>query len=123
MADESILIVDDQPIHIKLIEVVLTGEGYHLAVAANATEALEAVQKSTPDLILLDIHLPGMGGLELARLLKSTSVSRYIKIVAMSAYTSGEDEDRIIAAGCDGYITKPIDSRTFPQSIREYLNK
>lgn len=123
MAHESILVVDDQPTSIKLIQSTLAGEGYQMLVAANATEALQAVQDSRPDLILMDICLPGLDGLALTKLLKSNPESRHIKIVAISAYASPGDNERITAAGCDGYIPKPINTRTLAASIREYLDK
>ena len=123
MAHESILVVDDQPVSIKLMRLILEGEGYQVLVAANATEALQAVQASKPDLILMDIHLPSLDGLALTKLLRSDMESRHIKIVAISAYASTEDDKRIIAAGCDGFIPKPIDTRTLAASIREYLDK
>lgn len=123
MAHESILVVDDQPVSIKLMRLMLEGEGYQVLVAANATEALQAVQASKPDLILMDIHLPSLDGLALTKLLRSDMESRHIKIVAISAYASTEDDMRITAAGCDGFIPKPIDTRTLAASIREYLDK
>jgi len=123
MARESILVVDDQPTSIKLIQSILAGEGYQMLVAANATEALQAIQTSRPDLILMDICLPGLDGLALTKLLKSNLESRHIKIVAISAYASPGDDERITAAGCDGYIPKPINTRTLATSIREYLDK
>ena len=123
MAHESISVVDDQPISIKLMQLMLEREGYQVLVAANATEALQAVQASKPDLILMDIHLPSLDGLALTKLLRSDMVSRHIKIVAISAYASTEDDKRIIAAGCDGFIPKPIDTRTLAASIREHLDK
>ena len=123
MAHESILVVDDQPISIKLTRLILEGEGYRVLVAANATEALQIIQNSKPDLILMDIHLPSLDGLALTKLLRSDEESRHIKIVAISAYASTEDDKRITAAGCDGFIAKPIDTRTLAAAIREYLDK
>ena len=123
MAHESISVVDDQPVSIKLMQLMLEREGYQVLVAANATVALHAVQASKPDLILMDIHLPSLDGLALTKLLRSDMVSRHIKIVAISAYASTEDDKRIIAAGCDGFIPKPIDTRTLAASIREHLDK
>ena len=107
----------------KLIQLILEGEGYHVLVAGNATEALQAVQHSKPDLILMDIHLPSLDGLALTKLLRSDQESRHIKIVAISAYASAEDDKRISDAGCAGFIPKPIDSRTLAASIRGYLDK
>ena len=75
LAHESILVVDDQPLSIKLMQLILEGEGYHVRVAANATEALQAVRDAKPDLILMDIHLPSLDGLALTRLLRSDQES------------------------------------------------
>ncbi|HWH79070.1 MAG TPA: response regulator [Candidatus Binatus sp.] len=122
MARETILLVDDQPMTINLVQSVLISEGYQVLVAGNATEALLAVRDSKPDLILMDIHLPGLDGLALTKLLKSNAESRHIKIVAISADASVQDDARMGSSGCDGFIPKPIDTRTLPASIKEYLD-
>ena len=122
MAKESILVVDDQPTSIKIIRSVLEGDGYQVQVAVNATDALQVLQSSRPDLILMDIHMPGLDGLALTKLLRSNPDARHIKIVAISAYASPEDEERITEAGCNGFISKPINTRTLAASIREYLD-
>jgi len=123
MAGKSILIVDDNPANMKLVRVLLSGEGYDVHTALDANEALEELNSSRPDLILMDIQLPGMDGLELTRRLKSDPATRDIKIVGLTAYAMRGDEERILAAGCDGYIPKPIDTRTLPNSIRGYLKR
>jgi two-component system cell cycle response regulator DivK len=122
MANESILVVDDQPMTVKIIQTILAAEGYQVRVAINATEALQAVQISEPDLILMDIHLPGLDGLALTRLLRSNPELRHVKIVAVSAYSLTGNDERFTAAGCDGFIPKPIDTRALVTSIREYLD-
>jgi CheY-like chemotaxis protein len=121
MAHESILIVDDNPVNMKLVRVLLTGEGYEVGIAVDANEALAALKSSQPDLILMDIQLPGIDGLELTRRLKADPTTRDIKIVGLTAYAMKGDEERILAAGCDGYIPKPIDTRTLPNLIAGYL--
>ena len=121
MEGKSILIVDDNPVNMKLIRVLLTGEGYNVRTAADAQEALETLKECYPDLILMDIQLPGIDGLELTLRLKSNPATRGIKILGLTAYAMKGDEERIIAAGCDGYIPKPIDTRTLPGVIRQYL--
>jgi two-component system, cell cycle response regulator DivK len=123
MAQERILIVDDQPANIKLLKKILEDEDYQIQVAANATEALESVKEFSPELILMDIHLPGMGGLELTRLLRSNPESRHIKIIATSAYASSIDQDAIVAAGCDGYIPQPFRHDTFTSILRQFLDQ
>ncbi len=121
MAAQSILIVDDNPANMKLVRVLLSGEGYNVRTALDANEALAELKTSKPDLILMDIQLPGMDGLELTRKLKSDPDTRDIKIVGLTAYAMRGDQERILAAGCDGYIPKPIDTRTLAHSIKQYL--
>ncbi len=123
MATQSILIVDDNLANMKLVRVLLTAEGYAVRTALDAEAALLELSSSRPDLILMDIQLPGMDGLELTRKLKSDPATRNIKIVGLTAYAMRGDEERIIAAGCDGYIPKPIDTRTLPDSIKGYLKR
>jgi CheY-like chemotaxis protein len=123
MAGKSILIVDDNPANMKLVRVLLSSEGYDVHTAADAQEALAELSNSRPDLILMDIQLPGMDGLELTRKLKSDPATRDIKIVGLTAYAMRGDQERILAAGCDGYIPKPIDTRTLPTSIQGYLKR
>jgi two-component system cell cycle response regulator DivK len=123
MAGESILIVDDNPVNMKLIRILLMGEGYNVRTAADANEALAVLKDFTPALILMDIQLPGVDGLELTRRLKSDASTSGIKIVGLTAYAMKGDQERIIAAGCDGYIPKPIETRTLPGLIAHYLKK
>lgn len=123
MEKKSILIVDDNPVNMKLLRVLLLGEGYDVRTAGDATEALAELKSFTPALILMDIQLPGMDGLELTRLLKSSPATRDIKIFGLTAYAMKGDEERILAAGCDGYIPKPIDTRTLPSLIAGQLTK
>jgi two-component system, cell cycle response regulator DivK len=119
----AILIVDDNPVNMKLIRVLLAGEGYEVRTASDATEALGILQAFRPGLILLDIQLPGIDGLELTRRLKSQPSTRDIPILGLTAYAMKGDEERILAAGCDGYIPKPIDTRTLPGFIKACLKK
>jgi two-component system cell cycle response regulator DivK len=121
MARESILIVDDNLVNMKLIRVLLTGEDYEVRTAGDANEALRALTEFHPGLILMDIQLPGIDGLELTRRLKAESATRDIPIIGLTAYAMKGDEARIIAAGCDGYISKPIDTRALPDFINGYL--
>lgn len=123
MAGKSILIVDDNPANMKLVRVLLSSEGYDVRTALDAEAALAQLRSSPPDLILMDVQLPGMDGLELTRKLKSNPATRNIKIVGLTAYAMRGDRERIIAAGCDGYIPKPIDTRTLPHSIKGYLKR
>lgn len=123
MAAQSILIVDDNPANMKLVRVLLSAEGYNVRTALDAKEALAELKTSKPNLILMDIQLPGMDGLELTRKVKSDPATQDIKIVGLTAYAMRGDQERILAAGCDGYIPKPIDTRTLANSVKGYLEK
>ena len=118
---EAILLVDDNAINLKLMRVTLDGLGYVLSTATSAESALGLLGTLRPRLILLDIQLPGMSGLDLARRLKGDQATRHIKVVAVTAYASLTDEARAFDAGCDGFIRKPIDTRTLPDVVAAFL--
>jgi two-component system cell cycle response regulator DivK len=119
---QTILIVDDNPHNLKLARVLLAGEGYDVRTATDAEAALHLLDAFTPELILMDIQLPGMDGLALTRLLKSHPVRRSIKILALTAYAMLGDREKMLAAGCDGYVAKPIDIETLPRIIADLLD-
>jgi len=123
MPCESILIVEDNAINVKLARLLLAKEGYEVRSAGDSVEAFEALLSFRPSLILMDIQLPGMDGLELTRRLKQGPETKDAIIIALTAYAMKGDEEKARAAGCDGYITKPIDTRTFVEQIRQYLGK
>lgn len=116
-----ILVVDDNPINLKLVSDVLECEGYHVVRALDAESAQQLVISRRPDLILMDIALPGMDGLTLTRLLKSDEDTRGIPIIALTAFAMKGDDAKAREAGCDGYITKPIDVRVLPEQVAEAL--
>ena len=118
MAGESILIVDDKPENLKLARVLLQIEGFVVRTAPDAEEALRVLESYRPRLILMDIQLPGMDGLQLTRRLKADPATRDILIIAVTAYAMKGDDQKTVEAGCDGYVTKPIDTRTLPNLIR-----
>jgi two-component system, cell cycle sensor histidine kinase and response regulator CckA len=119
--EPSVLIVDDNPINLKLAGDVLEAAGYRVERAPDAEIALAAVRKAAPALILLDIALPGMDGLTFAQQLKSDEPNAGIKIVAMTAFAMKGDEQKARAMGCDGYLTKPIDTRRLPQQVAAFI--
>lgn len=121
MAGEPILIVDDNPVNLKLVRVLLASEGYEVRTAADADEALLTLKSFRPRLILMDLQLPGIDGLELTRKLKADPEQRSAIILALTAYAMKGDEEKALNAGCDGYIAKPIDTRTLPQVIARHL--
>jgi two-component system cell cycle response regulator DivK len=116
-----ILVVDDNAANLKLMTLLLARGTYDVRTAANAYEALALVQSFKPRLILLDLQLPDIDGLELTRRWKSDPVTRETTIVAVTAYAMTGDEERARAAGADGYITKPLDRDRFRQAVAGYL--
>ncbi len=121
MAGEPILIVDDNQANLKLARVVLSTEGYLVQTATNAAEALKVLEEFAPRLILMDIQLPGINGLELTQKLKSDPRWRSVVIIAFTAYAMKGDEEKAKAAGCDGYLTKPSSIKTLGKVVGDYL--
>jgi CheY-like chemotaxis protein len=121
MAGERILVVDDNAQNLKLVRVLLQSEGFDVRTATDADEALRELDSFTPRIILMDLQLPGMDGLELTRRLKSDPARRNMTIIALTAYAMKGDERKARAAGCDGYITKPIDVNELPATLRAHL--
>jgi CheY-like chemotaxis protein len=119
----KILVVDDNPINLKLVSDVLGFEGYKILKAVDAEEAQVVLAANLPDLILMDIALPGMDGLTLTRKLKADPRTRQIWIVALTAFAMKGDDRKAFEAGCDGYITKPIDTRKLPETVAEILQR
>lgn len=118
---ETILIVDDNVTNLKLARVLLNAAGYVVRTASDAEQALELLAKFQPNLILMDIQLPGMDGLALTRRLKADPRTCAITIVALTAYAMKGDEEKALASGCSGYISKPIDTRRFGTEVARYL--
>ena len=117
----KILVVDDNPINLKLVSDVLAFEGHTILKAVDAEEAQIVLAGTLPDLILMDIALPGMDGLTLTRKLKADERTRHVRIVALTAFAMKGDDQKALGAGCDGYITKPIDTRKFPAQVAKFL--
>ena len=122
MAKEAILIIEDNPANLKLVKVLLAVEGYEVYTSTTAQEALDTLEKVHPALILMDIQLPQVDGLTLTRQLKADPRYKDIRIIAITAYAMKLDEEKAIAAGCDGYIAKPIDVTKFTETIANYLH-
>ena len=123
MTEPWILIVDDNPLNLKLAKLVLETEGYRVETAIDAEEALKLLDTALPRLILMDIQLPGMDGLELARRLKRDTATAGVAIVAVTAYAMTTDEQKAMAAGCDGYIRKPFNTSTLPDLVAHYVHR
>jgi two-component system cell cycle response regulator DivK len=121
MPGERVLVVDDNAQNLKLAKLVLDSLGYDAATASDAEDAQRMLDAFDPRLILMDLQLPGMDGLELTRRLKADSARRHIVIVALTAYAMKGDRERAHAAGCDGYIPKPIDADLLARTLKELL--
>lgn len=119
----NILIVEDEPTSLKLAHVVLTAEGYTVRDVDSAEKALEEIQLRTPELIILDLALPGISGLDLTRKLKGNPATRGIPIIAVTFYPSQFSREEALAAGCDAYFVKPISTRELPKTIAEVASK
>ncbi|HEX3583759.1 MAG TPA: response regulator [Thermoanaerobaculia bacterium] len=119
----TVLVVEDNDMNMQLVEYLLEEGGYAIVKATSGEEALALTRSETqrPDLILMDIHLPGMDGLSVVREMKSDDRTNRIPILALTAHAMRGDKDRFLEAGCDGYISKPIDVKTFLTSIEQYI--
>ncbi len=122
MAGESILVVDDSAVNLRLAAAVLRSEGYRVQLASNAEQATMMMRTALPDLLLLDIQLPGISGLELTRRLRQDARARDLLIVAVTAAVESGCEQQAYEAGCDGFIAKPIDTRTLGSRLRFFLD-
>ncbi len=113
--------MDDNPTNLKLVTFLVQNNGYEVVTAANADEALAAIEVRCPDAILMDVQLPGLDGLELTRRLKSDPATTSIVIIAVTAYAMRGDHEKALAVGCDDYVTKPIDTRALPGVLARHL--
>jgi CheY-like chemotaxis protein len=119
---ELILVVDDNETGVLLVRTVLELEGFQVDSAGSAEEVLERLRFRTPALVLMDVQLPGQDGLSLTRQLKADPATAEIRIVALTAYAMAGDREQALAAGCVGYITKPIDTRALGDQVRSFLS-
>ena len=123
MPADPILVVDDQPMNLELAEAALESDGYEIRTARSAEEALHLIAGGfRPRLILMDIQMPGMDGLALTQRIREDVSMSDVVIIALTAYAMAGDEQRMLAAGCDAYIPKPIDTRTFPRQVKDALD-
>jgi two-component system cell cycle response regulator DivK len=123
MPGTPILVVDDAPVNRKLIRLLLTHEGYDVRTAERAEDALEMLSNYRPELILADIQLPGMNGLDMTRKVKANPLTSSIRIVALTACNMKEDRENALRAGCEDYISKPIDTATLASKLRLLLSR
>lgn len=120
---KRILVIEDQEDNRKIVRDLVTASGYELVEAATGEEGLELAESERPDLILMDIQLPGLDGYEVTRRIKANPGLRHIPIIVVTSYALSGDDKKAFAAGCDGYVTKPFSPRLLLAKIREYLPK
>jgi len=118
---KRILVIEDQEDNRQIVRDLMTASGYELIEATTGEEGLEAAARERPDLILMDIQLPGIDGYEVTRRIKADPKLRQIPIIAVTSYALSGDDKKAFAAGCDGYVTKPYSPRLLLAKIREYL--
>jgi len=118
-----ILVVEDNPANQLLTTMVLNRDGFETAVAESAEDALEFIKARRPDLILMDVQLPGMDGLTFASSLRFVPEAAGVPVVALTSHAMRGDRERAIAAGCVGYLSKPIDTRTLSEELRACLQQ
>jgi two-component system cell cycle response regulator DivK len=120
--EKSILIIEDNPSNLKLAKICLEKVGYKVLTSVTAEEGLELLKDKKPDMILMDLQLPRMDGLQLTSLLKKNPNTRDIIIIALTAYAMEGDELKALSSGCDGYISKPFDTRTLATTVEKFFN-
>jgi CheY-like chemotaxis protein len=123
MPGERILVVDDSPLNLRLTQLIFEKAGYAVQTAVDGADALKVIKDFGPHLVLMDIQLPGIDGLEVTRQLRTDPANNSLIVLALTAYSMKGDERRALDAGCDGYIAKPIDTQTLTATIRNYLDK
>ncbi|WP_082072952.1 response regulator [Hyphomicrobium sp. 99] len=121
LTTRSVLIVEDNELNMKLFNDLLVAHGYKTIQTRNGFDALELARKHRPDLILMDIQLPEVSGLEVTRWLKDDDTLREIPIVAVTAFAMKGDEERIRSGGCEAYISKPISVMAFLETVRKFI--
>lgn len=123
MPDKNVMVVEDNEKNRKLMRVVLKSKGYAVIEAATGEEALNLLKNQKPDIILMDIQLPGIDGLTLIKQIKADAMTKEIPIIAVTAYAMKGDEQKILETGCDAYVSKPINTQELPLIIEKYIKK
>lgn len=121
MAGEKILIIEDNPMNMDLAVDLLEFAGFNVVQAETAEKGIALAKAELPDIILMDISLPGMDGLTAARILKADDLTKEIPVIATTAHAMKGDEEKAMAAGCNGYLTKPINTKTFSGTVGGFI--
>ncbi len=122
MGKKKILIVEDNELNLKLYLYALRPIVVDTLIAKNGDDALALIQKERPDLVILDIQIPGKSGIEVAKIVRAKPELNKMPIIAVTAYSMAGDKEKILAAGCNYYLSKPIDTRAFPNIIQDLLS-
>ncbi len=117
-----IMVVEDNPTNLKLVRMVLERSGYEVREASGAEEAIAAIQGELPDLVLMDVQLPGMDGFEAMRLIKNNPLTAKVPVVALTAFAMRGDEEKILGSGFDGYLAKPVRYPELLQTIARFVS-
>jgi two-component system, cell cycle response regulator DivK len=120
---KTIMIVEDNELNMKLFDDLLRAHGYDTLPMRNGHDALEALKTRRPDLIIMDIQLPEISGLEVTRIIKQDEGLKHIPVVAVTAFAMKGDEERIRQGGCEGYMSKPISVAAFVETVRSYVGE
>jgi CheY-like chemotaxis protein len=121
MTSQKILIIEDNVLNLELATVLLEKNGFVVTSALTAEDGLRLARELLPDLVLMDFSLPGMDGLSATRNLKTDPTTRHLAVVGLSANAMKGDQEIALQAGCDGYLTKPIDTRTFAETVKNFI--
>lgn len=121
MAGKTVLVVEDNELNMKLFHDLLEANGYNTIETRNGLEAIELARRSRPDLILMDIQLPEVSGLEVTKWLKEDDDLRSIPVIAVTAFAMKGDEERIRQGGCEAYLSKPISVAKFIETVKAYI--
>jgi CheY-like chemotaxis protein len=121
MSDSSILIIEDNPLNVELASDLLQASGYRVHSTRTAEDGIRMARELLPDLVLMDISLPGMDGLCATRTLKNDPSTSHLTVVGLTAHAMLGDEGTALQSGCDGYLTKPIDTRTFVSTVTQFI--
>jgi CheY-like chemotaxis protein len=122
MSAPTILIIEDNPLNVELATDILEASGFHIHSTGTAEDGLRLARELLPDLILMDISLPGMDGLCATRVLKMNPATAHLRVVGLTAHAMKGDEGTALDAGCDGYLTKPIDTRNFAAAVKGFID-
>ena len=123
MPGQRILVIEDNPLNLELVRALLEAHGYEVIDSGSAEEGIERARTEKPQLIFMDLGLPGTDGFAATQLLKADAATRHIPVVALTAHAMKGDDERARRAGCDGYLTKPIDTRSFPAVVARFLGR